>query len=81
MLKNWIMKIFVALGIFGVTNTVQAADPVKIWFSIPKTGIFASAGPSQMNAYLLWQDLVNAKGGLDIGGKGRRKIEFVHYDE
>ena len=34
-----------------------------------------------MNAYLLWQDLVNAKGGLDIGGKGRKKIEFVHYDD
>jgi branched-chain amino acid transport system substrate-binding protein len=25
--------------------------------------------------------LVNAKGGLDIGGKGRRKVEFIHYDD
>ena len=59
----------------------KAADTVKIGFSIPKTGLFAPAGPSQLNAYLLWQDMVNAKGGLDIGGKGRKKIEFVQYDD
>lgn len=81
MVKHLIIKTFVILGMFGMAYSVQAADPVKIGFSIPKTGMFASAGPSQLNAYLLWQDLVNAKGGLDIGGKGRRKIEFVQYDD
>jgi len=81
MLKQLILKTVVALGIFGMAHTVQAADPVKIGFSISKTGIFASAGPSQLNAYLVWQDLVNAKGGLDIGGKERRKIKFIQYDD
>ena len=57
-----------------------AADPVRIGFSISKTGLFASAAPSQVNAYELWRDQVNAQGGLDWAGT-KRPIEFVVYDE
>jgi branched-chain amino acid transport system substrate-binding protein len=81
MFKRLLAASLVVAATLGITTTTQAADSVKIGFSIPKTGLFAPAGPSQLNAYLVWQDLVNAKGGLDIGGKGRRKVEFVHYDD
>ncbi|MFP6713304.1 MAG: amino acid ABC transporter substrate-binding protein [Rhodospirillales bacterium] len=81
MFKRLLAASLVIAGTLGIYTTVQAAEPVKIGFSIPKTGLFAPAGPSQLNAYLVWQDLVNAKGGLDIGGKGRRKVEFIHYDD
>lgn len=81
MFKRLLAASLVIAGTLGIYTTVQAADPVRIGFSIPKTGLFAPAGPSQLNAYLVWQDLVNAKGGLDIGGKGRRKVEFIHYDD
>src|SRR5215813_10941281 len=65
----------------AVAGAGQAADPIKVGFSIAKTGLFASAAPSQLNAYELWREQVNAKGGLDIGGGERRPVEFVVYDD
>ena len=59
----------------------QAADPVKIGYSLGRTGILASGVSVQEQAYILWQEEVNARGGLDIGGKEKRKIEFVSYDD
>ena len=59
----------------------QDVKPVRIGFSIAKTGIFANAAPSQLHSYDLWKDTVNASGGLDIGGKCKRPIEFVLYDD
>lgn len=58
----------------------QDAKPVRIGFSIAKTGIFAAAAPSQLNAYDLWRSEVNARGGLAVG-KVRRPVEFVQYDD
>ncbi|VTU46697.1 Leucine-, isoleucine-, valine-, threonine-, and alanine-binding protein precursor (plasmid) [Variovorax sp. SRS16] len=65
----------------GSACWAQAEKPVRIGFSIAKTGIFANAAPSQLNSYELWKDTVNAAGGLEIGGKGKRQIEFVMYDD
>jgi len=56
------------------------SKPVRIGFSIAKTGLFSKAAPSQMTAYELWRDQVNAKGGLDVAGT-KRKIVFVWYDD
>ena len=61
-------------------GSAQAADPVRIGFSLPLTGIFAPAAPSQKNAYELWREQVNAKGGLDVAGT-KRMVEFVSYDD
>src|SRR5579875_1825261 len=58
----------------------QSAKPVRIGFSMAKTGIFASAAPSQLNSYNLWRDQLNAKGGLGVAGK-RRPIDYVMYDD
>jgi branched-chain amino acid transport system substrate-binding protein len=58
----------------------EAADPVRIGFSLPLTGIFAAAAPSQRNAYELWRDQVNAKGGLDVAGT-KRPVEFIVLDD
>ena len=76
-------KLITALiGVAGLAlaGLAQAAEPVKIGFSLSKTGMFASAIPSQLNVYELWKDQVNAAGGLDVGGE-RRPIEFVSYDD
>jgi len=59
----------------------QSAPPVRLGFSIAKTGIFAAAAPSQLNAYELWKDTVNQLGGLSIAGGPRRRIGFVVYDD
>ena len=44
----------------------QAAEPVRIGYSIAKTGLFAQAALSQITAYELWANQVNAAGGLDV---------------
>src|SRR5499426_2163200 len=74
------MAVAALIAVAGLA-TAQAADPVRIGFSIAKTGIFAQAAPSQLNAYELWKEQVNAGGGLDIGGSEKRPIEFVVYDD
>jgi len=73
--------IVAALGAATIAvSDARAADPVRVGFSLPLTGIFAPAAPSQKNAYELWRDQVNAKGGLDVAGT-KRMIEFVSYDD
>ncbi len=73
--------IAMALGLAAIGfGGAQAADPVRIGFSLPITGIFAPAAPSQQKAYELWRDQVNAKGGLDVAGT-KRPVEFVSYDD
>lgn len=57
-----------------------AADPVRIGYTIARTGLFAAAAPSQEQAYELWREQVNAAGGLDVAGE-RRMVEFVSYDD
>jgi branched-chain amino acid transport system substrate-binding protein len=66
-----------------LSPSVKAAQekPVRLGFSMAKTGLFAAAAPSQLNAYVLWQEQVNARGGLELAGEGKRPIEFVQYDD
>jgi branched-chain amino acid transport system substrate-binding protein len=59
----------------------QGDAPIRIGFCLARTGIFAPAIHSQHNAYEFWKDKVNAEGGLQIGGAGRRRIEYVSYDD
>lgn len=58
----------------------QAAEPVRIGYSIAKTGLFAQAAPSQITAYELWANQVNVAGGLDVAGE-RRPVELVWFDD
>jgi branched-chain amino acid transport system substrate-binding protein len=79
------MKRLLGLALAAATalaaGTAGAAEPIKIGYSIAKTGLFAQGAVSQINAYELWKDQVNAKGGLEIAGQGRRPVEFVSYDD
>jgi branched-chain amino acid transport system substrate-binding protein len=70
-----------AFGIaLALSQASFAADPVKIGFSIAKTGLFAAGAASQWDTYQLWKDEVNARGGLDVKGV-KRPIEFDWYDD
>ncbi len=66
----------------SVAHAVMAeeAEPVRIGYSMALTGIFAQAAPSQVNAYNLWAEEVNARGGLDVAGV-KRPVEFISYDD
>jgi branched-chain amino acid transport system substrate-binding protein len=58
------------------------AKPVRIGYTLSATGPYAvGAGITQAPNYLLWQEQVNAKGGLTVKGEGRRPIEFVSIDD
>jgi branched-chain amino acid transport system substrate-binding protein len=56
-------------------SSVRAAD-IKIGFSMPLTGGLASNGKAILTAYQMWQEDINAKGGL-LG----RNVELVFYDD
>jgi branched-chain amino acid transport system substrate-binding protein len=53
-----------------------AADPIKIGFSTSLTGGLASSGKANLLAQQIWQEQVNAEGGL-LG----RPVELVYYDD
>ncbi len=57
-----------------------AQEPVRIGYTIARTGLFSAAAPSHEQAYTLWAEQVNAEGGLDVGGI-RRPVELIAYDD
>ena len=69
-----------ALVLGSGLSHAQADKPLRIGFSMARTGMLANATPSQMNTYELWREQVNARGGMNVGGT-RRKVEFVVYDD
>ena len=64
MLRRMMGAAVLAIALAG--GAALAAEPVRIGFSIAQTGLFAAAAPSQLNAYELWKEEVNAAGGLDV---------------
>src|ERR1700749_1097420 len=54
----------------------QAADPIKIGFGMSLTGPLAANGKMSLVAMQVWEDEVNAKGGL-LG----RPVTLVYYDD
>jgi branched-chain amino acid transport system substrate-binding protein len=60
----------------AMLGSAQAADPIKIGFSMSLTGGLAGGGKAALLAYEIWREEINAKGGL-LG----RQVEFVHYDD
>ncbi len=68
-------------ALLSIPATVQGAEKVRVGYSISRTGLYAVATPVQQQTYELWRDQINAAGGLSIGGKGKRQIEFVSYDD
>lgn len=75
-----ILGLAASAAVLLASLAVSAAEPVKIGYAISKTGHFAPASASQIQAYDLWAEQINAAGGLDVAGE-RRPIEFVVYDD
>src|SRR5438132_9761018 len=58
------------------TGVARTAEPITIGFGMALTGGLAGAGKTALLAMQIWQDDVNAKGGL-IG----RPVKLVYYDD
>jgi branched-chain amino acid transport system substrate-binding protein len=56
--------------------SAQAAEPLKIGFSMALSGGLAANGKAALLAMQMWAEKVNSKGGL-IG----RQVQLVHYDD
>ena len=63
-------------GALWASAPAQAADPIKVGFSMALTGAVAPNGKQNLLALEIWRDDVNAKGGL-LG----RPVELVYYDD
>jgi branched-chain amino acid transport system substrate-binding protein len=81
-LTNRLRRLHTALLIAAAATTVaatlpaDAADPITIGFSMAQSGPLAVNGKSALLAMQIWQDDVNAKGGL-LG----RPVKLVYYDD
>jgi branched-chain amino acid transport system substrate-binding protein len=76
---SWLSKSSMALAITTAlwwTVAVQAAEPIKIGFSVSLTGGLASSGKANLLAQQIWQEKINAEGGL-LG----RQVQLVYYDD
>lgn len=75
-----VLRIFaVAVTIcLAAVLTVHAADakPWKIGVSVSLTGIFGKDGNLVKDAYTLWKDTVNSKGGIN-----GHPVELIFYDD
>src|SRR5262249_30772960 len=65
----------VSAVLFGA-GAVRAADPISIGFGMALTGPLAANGKMSLLAMKIWEEDVNAKGGL-LG----RPVKLVYYDD
>jgi len=71
-LCTWIAAVMLLCG----AAAVRAAEPIKIGFSMELTGPLAVVGKSGLLAFKIWEEEINAKGGL-LG----RPVKLVYYDD
>ena len=65
-----------AAVMFGASAAAQAADPIRIGFSVSLTGGLASSGKAHLLSKQIWVEEINARGGL-LG----RPVQLVYYDD
>ena len=65
-----------AAALLLAAAAAQAADPIKIGYGISQTGGLAPNGKSALLAQQIWEEDINAKGGL-LG----RPVKLVYYDD
>jgi branched-chain amino acid transport system substrate-binding protein len=73
---HWLVASLAALGVALAATVAQAADPIRIGFGMALTGPLAANGKMSLLAMQIWEDDVNAKGGL-LG----RPVKLVYYDD
>jgi branched-chain amino acid transport system substrate-binding protein len=77
-LKSTLAATAVATALAGLASgaAAQSGEPIKIGFSMAMTGGLAANGKSALLAQKIWEEDVNAKGGL-LG----RPVKLVYYDD
>src|ERR1700754_3749598 len=65
-----------ALSWLALAAPARAADPIKIGFGMALSGPLAANGKMSLLAMQIWEEDINAKGGL-LG----RPVKLVYYDD
>jgi branched-chain amino acid transport system substrate-binding protein len=69
------------VGLAHLSLATAQVAPVRVGYAIARSGALAAgAQATQEPNYLLWADLQNAAGGLNVAGS-RRPIELIGYDD
>jgi branched-chain amino acid transport system substrate-binding protein len=66
----------VAMAVAPAPTSAQSSEPIKIGFSLALTGPLAPNGKQALLGAKIWEEEINAKGGL-LG----RKVELINYDD
>jgi branched-chain amino acid transport system substrate-binding protein len=78
--ERMIAACFAAILLMTAATTARAqapsGEPIKIGYGIAQTGGLAANGRSALLAQKIWEEDVNAKGGL-LG----RPVKLIHYDD
>ncbi|MBO0738123.1 MAG: amino acid ABC transporter substrate-binding protein [Alphaproteobacteria bacterium] len=70
-------RLLLAAALFAwAASVARAAEPIKIGFSMELTGPFAVVGKTGLLAFKIWEEEVNAEGGL-LG----RPVKLIYYDD
>ena len=67
---------FAACAMFAISANAQSKEPIKIGFGMALTGPLAANGKMSLVAMQVWEDDINAKGGL-LG----RPVKLIYYDD
>src|SRR5476651_794173 len=71
-----VVGLVLAATLLFSTAPAKAADPIKIGFGMALTGPLAPNGKMSLVAMQVWEDDINAKGGL-LG----RPVKLIYYDD
>jgi branched-chain amino acid transport system substrate-binding protein len=76
--KTCAVILFAACAAFAWVNSAatQSGEPIKIGYSMAMTGGLGGNGKSALLAQKIWEEEINAKGGL-LG----RPVKLVYYDD
>ncbi len=77
-----LLAFVMAFPSLSLSQKAPPKEKIRIGFSMALTGIYAAGAESQMNAYTLWGEEVNKRGGLLVRDlKKKLPVELVYYDD
>lgn len=76
-MKRLLLVLLIALMMASVSN---AADKIVFGAALSLTGKLAKEGNLVKDGYELWKEVVNKKGGINVGGK-KYLVDIKYYDD
>src|SRR5215212_1054332 len=77
--RSFMLLAALAAGLIAQTSGAADAEALRVGAPLPVTGALSPEGTKLRQGYELWQDQVNAAGGVRVG-ESRLKVELRFYD-